>query len=111
MLQAMSASPGDPKPVFEVIVRRARDLCDAHAASLAQVVNGSIVVRAYAIATKLKLKGTKPVSRRRCGGYDVRPGHTRARADRIDRGRGRSNLCDPRGHASGTLFVLRPLFP
>src|SRR5690242_18589432 len=49
VLQAMAASPGDPKPVFEVIVRCARDLCDAYTASLAQVINGSIVLRAYVV--------------------------------------------------------------
>jgi hypothetical protein len=27
VLKAMSASPGDPQPVFDLIVRRARDLC------------------------------------------------------------------------------------
>src|SRR5262249_43717 len=44
VLQAMAASPGDPKPVFEVIVRRARDLCDAYGATLAQAIDGSIVL-------------------------------------------------------------------
>ena len=29
VLKAMSASPGDPQPVFDLIVERARDLCDA----------------------------------------------------------------------------------
>src|SRR6202045_3439521 len=28
VLKAMSASPGDPQPVFDLIVRRARDLCN-----------------------------------------------------------------------------------
>ena len=28
VLKAMSASPGDPQPVFDLIVRRAVDLCD-----------------------------------------------------------------------------------
>ena len=28
VLKAMSASPGDPQPVFDLIVDRARDLCD-----------------------------------------------------------------------------------
>ena len=27
VLKAMSASPGDPQPVFDLIARRARDLC------------------------------------------------------------------------------------
>jgi PAS domain S-box-containing protein len=30
VLKAMSGSPGDPQPVFDLIVRRARDLCDAY---------------------------------------------------------------------------------
>src|SRR5215472_13521753 len=30
VLKAMSASPGDPQPVFDLIVTRARDLCDAY---------------------------------------------------------------------------------
>ena len=30
VLKAMSASPGDPQPVFDLIVHRARDLCDAY---------------------------------------------------------------------------------
>ena len=34
VLHAMSASPGDPQPVFELIVDRARDLCDAYGLSL-----------------------------------------------------------------------------
>ena len=32
VLKAMSASPGDPQPVFDLIVERARDLCDAYGA-------------------------------------------------------------------------------
>ena len=28
VLKVMSASPGDPQPVFDLIVERARDLCD-----------------------------------------------------------------------------------
>ena len=34
VLKAMSASPGDPQPVFDLIVRRARDLCNTAAAGL-----------------------------------------------------------------------------
>ena len=33
VLKAMSASPDDPQPVFDLIVERARDLCDAHSAA------------------------------------------------------------------------------
>ena len=35
VLKAMSASPGDPQPVFELIVERARAFCDADQANLA----------------------------------------------------------------------------
>jgi GAF domain-containing protein/signal transduction histidine kinase len=56
VLQAIAASPGDPKPVFEVIVRRARDLCDAYGATLAQVVDGSIVLRAYTVANEAEAR-------------------------------------------------------
>jgi two-component system, NtrC family, sensor kinase len=34
VLKAMSASPGDPQPVFDLIARRARDLCNATVAAL-----------------------------------------------------------------------------
>ena len=34
VLKAMSASPGDPQPVFDLIARRARDLCGARGAAL-----------------------------------------------------------------------------
>ena len=34
VLKAMSASPGDPQPVFDLIVRRARDLCNTPNAGL-----------------------------------------------------------------------------
>src|ERR1700722_17088062 len=34
VLKAMSTSPGDPQPVFELIVERARDLCDAYGATV-----------------------------------------------------------------------------
>jgi GAF domain-containing protein/nitrogen-specific signal transduction histidine kinase len=56
VLQAMAVSLGDPKPVFEVIVSRARDLCDASGATLAQVVDCSIVLRAYVIADEAAAK-------------------------------------------------------
>ena len=34
VLKVMSASPGDPQPVFDLIVRRARDLCNSATAGL-----------------------------------------------------------------------------
>ena len=34
VLKVMSASPGDPQPVFDLITRRARELCNANGAGL-----------------------------------------------------------------------------
>jgi uncharacterized Ntn-hydrolase superfamily protein len=34
VLKAMSASPGDPQPVFDLIVRRAQDLCNTEGGAL-----------------------------------------------------------------------------
>ena len=34
VLKVMSASPGDPQPVFDLIVRRAQELCNGYGASL-----------------------------------------------------------------------------
>src|SRR6266436_6469673 len=34
VLKAMSASPGDPQPVFDLITRRAWELCNANGAAL-----------------------------------------------------------------------------
>ncbi|MGC1562820.1 MAG: GAF domain-containing protein [Bradyrhizobium sp.] len=36
VLSVMSASPGDPQPVFDLIVERARDLCDGYGATVYQ---------------------------------------------------------------------------
>src|SRR5690348_12600563 len=36
VLRAMSASPSDPQPVFDLIVSSARDLCGCTAAALAE---------------------------------------------------------------------------
>jgi PAS domain S-box-containing protein len=44
VLKAMSASPGDPQPVFDLIVRRARDLCNTPNASLFEF-DGELVHR------------------------------------------------------------------
>src|SRR6185437_4535469 len=42
---------------FEVIVRRAHDLCDAYTASLAQVIDRSIVLGAYVVPDEGEAKG------------------------------------------------------
>ena len=44
VLKAMSASPGDPQPVFDLIVRRARELCNAPNAGLFEF-DGELVHR------------------------------------------------------------------
>src|SRR6266851_3386939 len=44
VLKAMSASPGDPQPVFDLIVRRARDLCNTPRAALFEF-DGELVHR------------------------------------------------------------------
>ena len=44
VLKAMSASPGDPQPVFDLIVRSARDLCNAPQAGLFEF-DGELVHR------------------------------------------------------------------
>ena len=46
VLKAMSASPGDPQPVFDLIVERARDLCDAYGAILYEFDGTQIYWRA-----------------------------------------------------------------
>ena len=42
----MSASPGDPQPVFDLIVERARDLCDAYGATVYEFDGALIHYRA-----------------------------------------------------------------
>ena len=42
VLKAMSASPGDPQPVFDLIVQRARDVCDAYGATITEF-DGTLV--------------------------------------------------------------------
>ena len=42
VLKAMSASPGDPQPVFDLIVERARDLCDAYGVTVLEF-DGSLL--------------------------------------------------------------------
>ena len=51
VLKAMSASPGDPQPVFDLIVRRARELCNAHGAALFEY-DGALVHLRTRMATR-----------------------------------------------------------
>jgi hypothetical protein len=44
VLQVMSASPGDPQPVFDLIVERARDLCDGYGATMYEF-DGTLIRR------------------------------------------------------------------
>jgi GAF domain-containing protein/two-component sensor histidine kinase len=46
VLKAMSASPGDPQPVFDLIVERARDLCDAYGVTVLELDGGLLHYRA-----------------------------------------------------------------
>src|ERR1700758_550029 len=47
VLRAMSASPGDPQPVFDLIVRRARDLCNATTAGLLEFDGELVHLRSW----------------------------------------------------------------
>jgi PAS domain S-box-containing protein len=51
VLKAMSASPGDPQPVFDLIVRRARDMCNATTAGLFEF-DGELVHRRSWVGTE-----------------------------------------------------------
>jgi two-component system, NtrC family, sensor kinase len=48
VLKAMSASPGDPQPVFDLIARRARDLCNTPRASLFEFDGELVHLRSFA---------------------------------------------------------------
>src|SRR6266436_5997991 len=48
VLKAMSASPGDPQPVFDLIVRRARDLCNTPQAGLFEFDDELVHLRSFA---------------------------------------------------------------
>ena len=50
VLRVMSASPGDPQPVFDLIVRRARDLCNTPSAGLFEF-DGELVHRRSWVGT------------------------------------------------------------
>src|SRR5256885_14305992 len=46
VLKVMSASPGDPQPVFDLIVERARDLCGGDGATGDQIDRTPLPLRA-----------------------------------------------------------------
>ena len=46
MLKVMSASPGDPQPVFDLIVRRATELCNGLGTALFEFDGGLVHYRA-----------------------------------------------------------------
>ena len=46
VLKVMSASPGNPQPVFELIVRRARELCNSQAAMIYEYDGELVHIRA-----------------------------------------------------------------
>jgi GAF domain-containing protein/nitrogen-specific signal transduction histidine kinase len=46
VLKAMSASPSDPQPVFDLIVERARDLCNAYGVTVLEFDGGLLHYRA-----------------------------------------------------------------
>src|SRR5712675_181717 len=45
VLKAMSASPGDPQPVFDMIVRRAQELCNGLGTALFEFDGGLVHFR------------------------------------------------------------------
>ena len=47
VLKVMSASPGDPRPVFDLIANRARDLCDGYGVGVFEFDGSLIHLRAY----------------------------------------------------------------
>src|SRR5215472_6531975 len=47
VLKAMSASPGDTQPVFDLIVRRARELCNAPGAALLEFDGEFVHIRSF----------------------------------------------------------------
>src|SRR5437870_12631194 len=47
VLKVMSASPGDPQPVFDLITRRARELCNTHTAALCEFDGELVHLRSW----------------------------------------------------------------
>ena len=57
VLQAMSASAGDPQPVFELIADRARDICDSYGASVFEFDGTLLYLRAWnGVSDDLKIR-------------------------------------------------------
>jgi hypothetical protein len=55
VLKAMSASPGDAQPVFQLIVERARAFCNADNANLALIDRDMLHLQATTLAPKMDL--------------------------------------------------------
>jgi GAF domain-containing protein len=64
VLQAMSASPGDPQPVFDLITRHARDLCNAPGVGLAEYDGTLVHIRAECGTDSVAAPGALEVYRR-----------------------------------------------
>ena len=47
VLRAMSASPGDPQPVFDLMVEHARSFCGADTSGIALAIDGTLYLRAH----------------------------------------------------------------
>ncbi len=80
VLKVMSASPGDARPVFELIVDRARRFCEAERAMVALVDGDMLHLQAHTgmtgdIARSYEAQFPRPVA----ADEHVRPGHARPR--------------------------------
>ena len=66
VLKVMSASPGDPQPVFDLIVRRATELCNGVGTVLFEFDGGLVHFRASITRHRMRQR-TRPTRRRfRC---------------------------------------------
>ena len=64
VLKVMSASPGDPQPVFDLIVRRATELCNGLGTVLFEFDGGLVHFRASYFTEALDTRRTRPTRRR-----------------------------------------------
>src|ERR1700692_568800 len=73
VLRAISASPDDPQPVFELILRRARELCNAQAGNIVEF-DGTLmhqrVQQGFDAEAAARLRAVFP----RIPGHDTLPG-------------------------------------